>query len=176
MTEYRNLILTAGTYEGSTVSSIIVGCSHSFTTAEEGAAHLRSCLMLCVKQDFEEQEYSRCLKCESEKTTYGLGRYCSFCGRSTSRVESNVTDGRVAAKFRNWFELESHEFVDWELLSQNGWQVGWPVSGPYLMISGFDGILEEWEDPDVQEEGPDKHLGRWWNSELLHEGEFKIKE
>lgn len=64
--------------------------------------------------------------------------------------------------FTNLFDMELHEFSDWEEVV--GWRIGWLGPGSFVRVDGFDRMLEEWNPADWKD-----NLGEgrsWWQAVL----------
>lgn len=164
--KYTTLILGLGTYEGSKVTTLTVGgwFKEPFETPKEILTHFRTSLVALVMHHAEvEEEHAICARCEVQAKD-SMNRFCGWCGKRIKHTEPQDFNGIAAGRFASWFEQEMHELSDWELMEQNGWQLGWVTSGGFVKVDGFETILEDWEDPDWKDNlGEDRS---WWDHVL----------
>lgn len=168
---YQNLILGLGNTEGAKATEMIVGGNfdEGFPTPREALEHFRSCIrMLCVQDAKHEERGEGCSYCEMRIKPEPLNRYCGFCGKSLKYSGSGEPDydAQAADRFRKWFDLEMHEFRDWEELANQGWQVGWLSTGGFVRLDDFAVRLEDWN-PDDWEDHTSAASDRTWWEDLL---------
>jgi hypothetical protein len=144
-------------------------------TPREILQAFRNTLMALVEYQMErEDKDGECSQC-THKARTPLARFCEFCGKPLKRPPE--AQSLIAAEhFRSWFRQEMHEFSDWEILSENGWNVSWLIDGGYVKLEGFDRYLEDWDPEDYEDNLGE---GRSWWATVLHEcstGELKVDD
>lgn len=156
---YRQLFLSCGYAETTRLTTLAVSCNHNgFQTWKEAIVAFRQSLLMVVQQQAVDEGCKKCRGSTQELET----RYCSWCGRRLSSDQRNYHE-EVTALFREWFDTELHAFRDWDLLSEDSWDVGAITSnGDFVTIHEFDRLLQEWDEVD-------------WNTEEVTIGTIKGK-
>jgi hypothetical protein len=175
---YQQLYLGCGTYEGSKITLLAVAAvAHDgFPTWQEAVTHFRACLIEVVKlrgeaEGCHEAVCERCIGVTSTETA----KFCQLCGSKLPSQDGHDLDSEAAAMFISWFETELHEFQEWDELSAMGWEVSNVTSGGFVVLEGFNELLENWNSPE-EYEGPDRNGDRFWNTELVQTGEQTLDE
>lgn len=167
---YTQLYLGCGTYEGASLTDIPISGyfeEGGFSTWREALEHFRDCLIDLVKEK-QNKEKNVCNICADLVNTNET-KFCYACGHKllSEKNKTNNLNIESAELFRSWFSTQLHEFGDeWQMLESAGWNVGQRTSGGFISISGFDQILENWDNEDEW-----RNNDRFWNMDLIQTGE-----
>jgi hypothetical protein len=148
---YFQLFLGLGTYESSRVSIISVtsNIEGGFDTWQEAIIHFRQAIVSVIQLRMEEKQ--SCFRCKEMPVA---AKFCDQCGKPIWLLPVSDTQSinlEAAAWFREWFDLEAHQFSDFDVLEEAGWKVGGFVDTDsdipvgWVEVSGFDRLLELWD-------------------------------
>ena len=149
---YSQLFLGLGTYESSRVSTILVtSLDGGSDTWQEAITNFRQVIMNICRLRLDEKSVS-CSRCK--KMPIGA-KFCDQCGKPIIEFRSESICVEAAALFREWFDLETHQFDDFDLLEESGWQIGIHADSDdvspvgWVEVDGFDQLLESWDDTEL---------------------------
>jgi hypothetical protein len=177
---YTQLYLGSGYIESASIPLIPVAAYFSdggFKTWQEAVENFRTLLIGVLKRkrvQWEEDNNKNCQACV-DLTGTDTSKFCPSCGRKLLTEEDLQADmnAHAAEWFRSWFSMDVNEFGgdDWQLFEANGWQISCTTSGGFVVLQGFDRILEDWDNPDEWRDG-----NLYWNSDLISTGESTVDE